>query len=145
MFRKLTVLTAVVSTMTASVVTAVEPETGWRKPPPEVMEVLHAPRLPSVWTAPTGAHMLLADPVLYPSLAEMAGTMHVLAGIRVDPSTNNIHGRHGSTSPRRGSTTANASGDSSAKRFHPSRTRAGTGESVPMASSWLAAAGERKR
>ena len=34
-------------------------ETSWRQPSEEVMKVLHAPQLPSVWTAPTGAHLLL--------------------------------------------------------------------------------------
>jgi dipeptidyl aminopeptidase/acylaminoacyl peptidase len=79
-----------------------EPETatGWQTPPEEVMKVLHAPQLPWVWTAPTGEHLLLADPVTYPPLAEMAGPMHKLAGIRVDPVVGNIHGRHGGTSPR---------------------------------------------
>jgi len=64
------------------------------------MEVLHAPRLPWVWTSPTGEYLLLADPVTYPPLSEMAGPMHVLAGLRVDPQVNYIHGRHGGTSPR---------------------------------------------
>jgi len=74
--------------------------TGWRQPPAEVMKVLHAPQLPSVWTAPTGKHMLLADRVVYPPLAEMAATKHILAGMRIDPNTNNYHGSHGATSPR---------------------------------------------
>jgi len=103
MFRVLTVLTAVVSTLAPSIGAAdgtQQSRTGWRKPPEEVMEVLHAPQLPTVWTAPTGEHLLLADPVLYPPLTEMAGPMHVLAGMRVDPTTNAIHGRHGATSPR---------------------------------------------
>ena len=103
MFRILTVLTAVMLAPTATIGSARETkqsETGWRQPPEEVMKVLHAPQLPSVWTAPTGEHLLLADPVLYPPLAEMAGPMHVLAGMRVDPKTNNYHGRHGGTSPR---------------------------------------------
>jgi len=39
---------------------------GGRRRPPEVMAVLHAPQLPRVWTAPTGKHLLLADPVVYP-------------------------------------------------------------------------------
>jgi hypothetical protein len=45
------------------------------------MEVLHAAQLPSVWTSPTGERVLLADPVLYPPLAELAGPMHVLGVI----------------------------------------------------------------
>ncbi|MHC5112081.1 MAG: alpha/beta hydrolase family protein [Planctomycetota bacterium] len=103
MFRILTVLTAVTFTPSPTIGSAAaiqQSETGWRQPPEEVMKVLHAPQLPSVWTAPTGEHLLLADPVLYPPLAEMAGPMHVLAGMRVDPTTNNYHGRHGATSPR---------------------------------------------
>ncbi|MDT8436262.1 MAG: prolyl oligopeptidase family serine peptidase [Gemmatimonadota bacterium] len=72
----------------------------WRSPPAEWLEVLHAPQLPRAWTAPTGETMLLADPVLYPPLAELAGPMHKLAGMRVNPATNGYHGWHGGTSPR---------------------------------------------
>jgi dipeptidyl aminopeptidase/acylaminoacyl peptidase len=38
--------------------------------------------------------------MLYPPLAELAAPMHKLAGIRVNPAINGIHGRHGGTSPR---------------------------------------------
>ncbi len=103
MFRVLTVLTAIVLMMTPFAGAAddvQQSKTGWQTPPEEVMEVLHAPRLPRVWTSPTGEYLLLADPVTYPPLAEMAGPMHKLAGLRVDPVTNNTHGRHGATSPR---------------------------------------------
>ncbi|MGD8394912.1 MAG: prolyl oligopeptidase family serine peptidase [Candidatus Eiseniibacteriota bacterium] len=62
--------------------------------------MLHAPPLPWVWTAPGGDYLLLADPVIYPPLAELAAPMHKLAGIRVNPATNDTHGRHGGTSPR---------------------------------------------
>lgn len=72
----------------------------WQSPPEELLDVLYAPRLPWVWTAPTGKYLLLADPVLYPSLSELAAPMHKLAGIRVNPALNSIHGRHGGTSPR---------------------------------------------
>ncbi len=64
------------------------------------MEVLHAPQLPWVWTSPTGEVLLLADPVLYPPLAELGGPMHKLAGLRVNPTLNAIHGRHGGLAPR---------------------------------------------
>ncbi|MCG6950719.1 MAG: S9 family peptidase, partial [Acidobacteria bacterium] len=77
-----------------------QPTEGWQSPPREIMEVLYAPQLPWVWTSLTGEHLLLADPVLYPPLAEMAGPMHKLAGIRVNPTVNYYHGRHGATSPR---------------------------------------------
>ncbi len=86
--------------LTAAHADALRPATGWRQPPPEVMEVLHAPQLPWVFSSPTGTHLLLADPVSYPPLAELAGPMHKLAGIRVDPVVGAVHGRHGATSPR---------------------------------------------
>jgi dipeptidyl aminopeptidase/acylaminoacyl peptidase len=73
---------------------------NWKTPPKEIMDVLHAPQLPWVFTSPTGEYLLLADPVLHPPLAELAATKHELAGLRVDPVVNGIHGRHGATSPR---------------------------------------------
>jgi len=78
-----------------------QPEASdWKSPPAEWLEVLHAPQLPLAWTAPTGEHMLLADPILYPPLAELGSPMHKLAGMRVNPANNFYHGQHGGTSPR---------------------------------------------
>jgi dipeptidyl aminopeptidase/acylaminoacyl peptidase len=77
-----------------------QPGTEWQSPPEELLKVLHAPQLPWVWTAPTGEYLFLADPVLYPRLAELAAPMHKLAGIRVNPAINGHHGQHGGTSPR---------------------------------------------
>lgn len=77
-----------------------EPVNTWQSPPEDILEVMYAPRLPWVWTSPTGEYMLLADPVLYPPLSELAGPMHKLAGMRVNPANNGYHGRHGGTSPR---------------------------------------------
>jgi len=103
MLRVLTTLIAVTLTIAPIYEAegdAPQPTTGWQTPPEEVMEVLHAPQLPRVWTAPTGEHLMLADPVTYPPLAELAAPMHKLAGIRVNPAVNDFHGRHGATSPR---------------------------------------------
>lgn len=72
----------------------------WQQPSEEIMEVLNAPQLPWVWTAPSGTHMIMADPIIYPSLEELASPMHKLAGLRVNPKNNSIHGQHGGTSPR---------------------------------------------
>jgi dipeptidyl aminopeptidase/acylaminoacyl peptidase len=72
----------------------------WQSPPEDILNVLHAPQLPRVWTAPTGEYLFLADPVLYPPLSELAAPMHKLAGIRVNPANNGQHGAHGGTSPR---------------------------------------------
>ena len=77
-----------------------QPATGWQSPSEELLQVLHAPQLPWMWIAPTGDYMLLADPMLYPPLAELAAPMHKLAGMRVNPAINGRHGRHGATSPR---------------------------------------------
>lgn len=78
----------------------VAPESNWKSPPKEVLDVLHAPPLPRVWTSPSGQHLMLADPVEYPPLSELAAPHHELAGMRVDPVVGGQHGRHGSTSPR---------------------------------------------
>src|SRR5699024_6222404 len=74
--------------------------TQWQQPPPDIMQVLHAPQLPRVMSAPSGEHLILTDPVVYPSLSELAAPMHKLAGIRVNPALNTVHGRRGGTSPR---------------------------------------------
>ena len=103
MFRFLTASTVValmVVTFAGPVDGASQPATEWQSPPAEVLEVLHAPQLPEVWTAPSGEHLLLADPVTYPPLAELAAPMHKLAGMRVNPVINGYHGWHGATSPR---------------------------------------------
>lgn len=76
------------------------PDGQWQSPPEDILNVLNAPQLPQVYTSPTGEYLLLIDPVLYPSLAELSAPMHKLAGMRVNPRTNNAHGRHGGTSPR---------------------------------------------
>lgn len=72
----------------------------WQKPPKEIMDVLNAPLLPSVWTSPTGKYMIMADPIIYPPLEELASDMLKLAGIRVNPRNNGNHGEHGGTSLR---------------------------------------------
>ncbi len=96
----LTVVAFVIPTNAEASDDSQQPATKWQSPPEELMEVLHAAQLPWVWTAPTGEYMLLADPMLYPPLAELAAPMHKLAGIRVNPAINGRHGQHGGTSPR---------------------------------------------
>ena len=75
-------------------------ESHWKQPAQDILDVLHAAKLPKVWTSPTGSFLLLADPVSYPPLATLAAPMHALAGIRVDPTVNGFHGSKGATSPR---------------------------------------------
>jgi dipeptidyl aminopeptidase/acylaminoacyl peptidase len=57
--------------------------TTWQKPPKEVLEVFSAPPFPDVIVDPTQTMLLLATPIAYPSIADLAQPMHKLAGIRV--------------------------------------------------------------
>ncbi|MCI5054596.1 MAG: prolyl oligopeptidase family serine peptidase [Flavobacteriales bacterium] len=72
----------------------------WQSPPKDILDVLYAPKLPRTSTAPNGAYILLTDPVVYPTLSELAAPMHKLAGLRVNPKNNYYHGYHGGTNPR---------------------------------------------
>ena len=101
-FKILLVLTAVPFIMVASVGASGDSlgTNKWKSPPEDILEVLNAPKLPWVWTAPTGEYLFLANPLLYPPLAELAAPMHKLAGTRVNPVNNSYHGWHGGTSPR---------------------------------------------
>jgi len=73
---------------------------SWQSPDEDILKILHAPQLPWTSTSPTKTHMLLKDPVIYPSLSELASPMLKLAGTRVNPKNNYYHGRHGGTSPK---------------------------------------------
>ncbi len=72
----------------------------WKSPDDDILKILHAPQLPRTSTSPPRTHMLLTDPIIYPTLSELAGPMLKLAGTRVNPKNNYYHGRHGGTSPR---------------------------------------------
>ena len=73
---------------------------AWQSPDEDILKILHAPQLPRTSTSPKKTHMILTDPILYPTLSELAGPMLKLAGTRVNPKNNYYHGRHGGTSPR---------------------------------------------
>jgi dipeptidyl aminopeptidase/acylaminoacyl peptidase len=60
----------------------------YQKPPQAVLDVLNAPLPPTVFIDPTAQKMLLAQPSLYPSIADLAEPMLPLAGVRVNPRTN---------------------------------------------------------
>ena len=72
----------------------------WKSPDEDILKILHAPQLPRTSTSPTKTHMVLTDPILYPSLSELGGPMFKMAGQRINPKNNYYHGRHGGTSPR---------------------------------------------
>ncbi|PWI31034.1 S9 family peptidase [Flavobacteriaceae bacterium LYZ1037] len=77
-----------------------EDSNAWKSPDDDILKILYAPQLPRTSTSPASTHMILTDPIYYPSLSELAGPMLKLAGTRVNPKNNYYHGRHGGTSPR---------------------------------------------
>ncbi len=60
----------------------------YKTPPPEILDVLHARRLPTVSLSPTRTHIVLIDSVVHPSIADLAQPMLRLAGYRIDPASN---------------------------------------------------------
>jgi len=61
---------------------------AYQKPPQAVLDILNSPLPPTVFVDPTAHRMLLAQPSLYPSIADLAEPMLPLAGVRVNPRTN---------------------------------------------------------
>jgi dipeptidyl aminopeptidase/acylaminoacyl peptidase len=64
---------------------------SYRRPPPEITEVLDAPPPPAVVVGPTREYLLLVQGVRYPSIDELAAPMLRLAGLRINPETNGPH------------------------------------------------------
>lgn len=96
-------LTVLVTQLPAGVKTVKknqQPTETWQSPPDDILKILHAPHYYWMSLAPKGKYMFLADYVLYPSLADLAAPMHKLAGMRVNPVTNNLHSPFGRVSPR---------------------------------------------
>src|SRR5215510_8762911 len=69
----------------------VNAQTPYQKPPKAVLEVLDAPDSVTVSVSPSRDKMLLATPVRYPTIAELAEPMLRLAGSRINPKTNGPH------------------------------------------------------
>jgi dipeptidyl aminopeptidase/acylaminoacyl peptidase len=63
----------------------------YQKPPKAILDVMNAPASPAAFPSPNGAELLLAEPVRYPSIAELARPMYRLAGVRIDPANNGQH------------------------------------------------------
>ncbi len=64
----------------------------YKKPPNEILDVLNAPASPLAVVSPTKDYMLLAEPMRYPPIADLAQPMLRLAGERINPVTNGPHG-----------------------------------------------------
>src|SRR5262245_27986733 len=70
---------------------SVQAQTGYQKPPKVVLDVLDAPESTQVAVSPSRDKLVLATPVRYPSIAELAEPMLRLAGSRINPKTNGPH------------------------------------------------------
>lgn len=66
-------------------------QTGYKKPPKEVLDILNAPVTPAASISPTREHMLLLTGLRYPPLADLAQPMLRLAGLRINPAANSPH------------------------------------------------------
>ena len=66
-------------------------QTGYKKPPKEVLDILNAPVTPAASISPTREQMLLLTGLRYPPLADLAQPMLRLAGLRINPASNSPH------------------------------------------------------
>jgi dipeptidyl aminopeptidase/acylaminoacyl peptidase len=66
-------------------------EARYRTPPRAVLDVLNARPLPLIFVSPSRKTFLLATPLRYPPIADLARPMLRLAGMRIDPANNGIH------------------------------------------------------
>jgi dipeptidyl aminopeptidase/acylaminoacyl peptidase len=71
-----------------SIVAGAKGQQTYQKPPQDILDVLNAPRLPTCFLSPDCARMVLAQPVNYPSISDLAEPMLPLAGVRINPATN---------------------------------------------------------
>src|SRR5262245_21421281 len=67
-------------------------EQKYEHPPQEILEVMNAPAPPVAISAPTGDAILLARPLYYPPISDLAEPLLRLAGVRVNPKNNGLHG-----------------------------------------------------
>jgi dipeptidyl aminopeptidase/acylaminoacyl peptidase len=64
---------------------------GYKKPPKEVLDILHAPVTPNISVSPTRDNVILLTGLRYPPLADLAQPMLRLAGRRINPANNAPH------------------------------------------------------
>ncbi len=63
----------------------------YKKPPAEILNILHAPPTPEAVVSPAGDRILFVERILYPPIAELAQPMLRLAGLRINPANNGPH------------------------------------------------------
>lgn len=63
----------------------------YKQPPKEIENILNAPVTPITLVSPAKDKILLAEPLRYPPISELAQPMLRLAGLRINPNTNGQH------------------------------------------------------
>ncbi|MDP8979167.1 MAG: prolyl oligopeptidase family serine peptidase [Acidobacteriota bacterium] len=66
-------------------------ELTYQKPPQVVEDVLNAPATPVLSLSPARTHVILAQPLRYPPIADLAQPTVRLAGLRMNPKNNGSH------------------------------------------------------
>ncbi|MGB6875517.1 MAG: hypothetical protein WBD87_05735 [Candidatus Acidiferrales bacterium] len=66
-------------------------QSTYQKPSKEIVDVLLAPAPPMAFVSPQGDEILLAEPVRYPPISELARPMLRIAGVRIDPANFGEH------------------------------------------------------
>lgn len=64
----------------------------YQHPPKEILDVLDAPAPPVPIPSPTGDALLLARPLYYPPISDLAEPLLRLGGVRINPRNNALHG-----------------------------------------------------
>lgn len=67
-------------------------QSSYERPPKEILDVLDAPGLPIPYVSPSGNALLLGTPLRYPPIADLAEPLLRLAGVRINPRNNGVHG-----------------------------------------------------
>ena len=88
MHRSMTVFTA----LALGLALPVAAETGYRMPPADIADIVTRAPSPSVSVSPDGDQLLLIEREALPPVADLAKPMEKLAGLRLDPATNDRHG-----------------------------------------------------
>src|SRR5450755_3917561 len=64
---------------------------AYKKPSQPILDVLNAPETPRAFVSPSYTHVLLAEPLRYPPISDVAAPMLRLAGVRINPRNNGPH------------------------------------------------------
>lgn len=84
--------TALALVLSAGIASRAEAQDGYQLPPQNVADIVTRAPSPSVSVSPAKDQLLLLEREALPPVAELAKPMEKLAGLRLDPATNDQHG-----------------------------------------------------